>query len=534
MGSKRSNGKKKYYQHTGNQVKGQRIKDLNSIKSLMEKNITSARAQVIRYIEQYPSDMFGIFLFATIEDQLGNLASAKEQYQIVAESDANNKYSAIIRLGDIARKEGFQTQAKKYYRQAIEESSNEELYAVYALAKLERMNKNYEEALRILRTVEKPNTKIITEMMANLTELGRADEAQEELDKLKPESTDDMFILLEQGKLARRQNNLQQAKIYYQKVLAAGRKNEYYCKALHELIQMEYNLCEYQSVVSHCQELLSLEQDFNKDINFFLGMAQQKLGIYDQAYKNFQIATESQDFDTRSSGYYYLGNLQFLMGNFDEAVQSLKQSLKGEIIPRNSINAKLISIYLKQGKYQEMEELIRTLKRDYKDIYDDAGLHIAELLLAKATNKPLKQRYKYEGYAERQAVEYRRSEALNHVKDQHASLRQVNSNFSSQINVDELFEEIKIHMIPDNKVNADTMDLYEIDWPNAGYDQRGNIVHRIRVVAFPNTLDILTMYPSDKDTTPRQSDILKQMEQEKQKTYSNSRIAKFNRRFNLE
>ena len=90
---------------------------------------------------------------------------------------------------------------------------------------------------------------------------------------------------------------------------------------------MEYNLCEYQSVVSHCQELLSLEQDFNKDINFFLGMAQQKLGIYDQAYKNFQIATESQDFDTRSSGYYYLGNLQFLMGNFDEAVQSLKQSL---------------------------------------------------------------------------------------------------------------------------------------------------------------------------------------------------------------
>mgnify|MGYP003296548617 CR=1 FL=1 len=83
MGSKRSNGKKKYYQHTGNQVKGQRIKDLNSIKSLMEKNITSARSQVIKYIEQYPSDMFGIFLFATIEDQLGNLASAKEQYQIV-------------------------------------------------------------------------------------------------------------------------------------------------------------------------------------------------------------------------------------------------------------------------------------------------------------------------------------------------------------------------------------------------------------------------------------------------------------------
>ena len=217
-----------------------------------------------------------------------------------------------------------------------------------------------------------------------------------------------MFILLEQGKLARRQNNLQQAKIYYQKVLAAGRKNEYYCKALHELIQMEYNLCEYQSVVSHCQELLSLEQDFNKDINFFLGMAQQKLGIYDQAYKNFQIATESQDFDTRTSGYYYLGNLQFLMGNFDEAVQSLKQSLKGEIIPRNSINAKLISIYLKQGKYQEMEDLIRTLKRDYKDIYDDAGLHIAELLLAKAKGKQLKQRYKFKkrGFYEKVIIWY--------------------------------------------------------------------------------------------------------------------------------
>lgn len=534
MGHKRNNNKKKYYQHTSNQVKGQRIKDLNSIKSLMEKNISSARKEVIGYIEQYPSDMFGIFLFASIEEQLGNLSSAKEQYQLVADSNQNNKYSAIIRLGDIARKEGFQTLAKKYYRQAIEESPNEELYATYALAKLERMHKNHEEALRVLRTIKNPNSKIITEMIANLTELGRVEEANDVLNKLQPSSNDDMFILLEQGKLARRQKDLEKARLYYQKVLAAGNKNEFYCKAMHELIQMEYGNCEYQTVISYCQELLSLGQDFNKDINFFLGMAQQKLGIYDQAYKNFEIATESQDFDTRSSGFYYLGNLQFLMGNFDEAIESLKQSLNGEIIPRNSINAKLISIYLKQGKYQEMEELIEALKRDYKDVYDEAGLHIAELLLAKATGKPLKKRYEYEGYAERQAITYRPTEALYHIKDQHASSRQINSNFSSQINVDELFEEIKIHMIPDNKVNADAMDLYEIDWPYAGYDQRGNIVHRIRVVAFPNTLNILTMYPSDKDTTPRQSDILKQMEQEKQKTYSNSRIAKFNKRFNLE
>ena len=160
MGHKRNNNKKKYYQHTSNQVKGQRIKDLNSIKSLMGKNVSSARKEVIGYIEQYPSDMFGIFLFASIEEQLGNLSSAKEQYQIVADSNENNKYSAIIRLGDIARKEGFQTLAKKYYRQAIEESpiASKNNMDTYVIGRITGMILDASDTNKIIETLQNEET----------------------------------------------------------------------------------------------------------------------------------------------------------------------------------------------------------------------------------------------------------------------------------------------------------------------------------------------------------------------------------------
>ena len=40
-----------------------RIKELNSIKELMAKNSYSkANSELVRYMEKYPFDMFGIFL----------------------------------------------------------------------------------------------------------------------------------------------------------------------------------------------------------------------------------------------------------------------------------------------------------------------------------------------------------------------------------------------------------------------------------------------------------------------------------------
>ena len=43
----------------------------------------------------------------------------------------------------------------------------------------------------------------------------------------------------------------------------------------------------------------------------------------------------------------------------------------------------------------------------------------------------------------------------------------------------------------------DLRDVYDIVYPNIGYDLEGNISHRIRVITIPGTSNIITMYPSE-------------------------------------
>ena len=56
-----------------------RIKELNSIKELIAKNsYGKANAELIRYMERYPNDMFGIFLYGKLQYKYKELKAAKE------------------------------------------------------------------------------------------------------------------------------------------------------------------------------------------------------------------------------------------------------------------------------------------------------------------------------------------------------------------------------------------------------------------------------------------------------------------------
>ena len=88
-------------------------------------------------------------------------------------------------------------------------------------------------------------------------------------------------------------------------------------------------------------------------------------------------------------------------------------------------------------------------------------------------------------------------------------------------------------MTEETKVNENPMDIYEIDYKEVGYDQNGNMVNRIKVIALPGTLNILTMYPSDQGQTVCQKDINEKLKQEQVKPKVHSRIERFNNRFQI-
>lgn len=516
-------------QPTKIQEKRARIKTTESIRNLMNINIRAARSEIIAYTEENPTDMFAVFLRGHIEEQLGNLLEAEKQYQKVAHSESNNKYSAIIRLGDIARKLGQTSKARAYYLKAIAESPNEEIYAIHTLAKLERINKNYEEALRILKLVKKLDEKTKIEMVKTLSLQGKIQEARTLLKTIRPTtSIERKDVELETGKIARREGNLSKARLHFSTIIDLGIKDETYCKAMHEMSLIELEEKEYEACLARCEELIGLAQEFDKDVYLTKGIAHQELGHYVQAIKDYKEASASTDFDVRSSAYYYLGNLQFASDDLEQAAISFLKSMEGDRIPPNSANAKLIGVYIRQGKYQEAEEFIETLKRKSSSTYDDSGISLARVIIAKKIGREIPIR-KERTYSEGQIIAYDREAAIDHIKRHHASNKGTKSNFSSLVNIDELFDEIKLQMVDRTQVNADIMDIYEIDYPNAGYDREDNLVHRIRVVTAPGTLNIITMYPSGKTGTPRKCDIKDQLAETK--TAPNSRISKFNARF---
>ena len=51
------------------------------------------------------------------------------------------------------------------------------------------------------------------------------------------------------------------------------------------------------------------------------------------------------------------------------------------------------------------------------------------------------------------------------------------------------------------------MDVYSVDYPNVGETDDGQPLNHFRIVAVPNTKDIITMYPCEDYFLPRKKQL---------------------------
>lgn len=525
--------KNKYHQTKGGKI-NQRKKDLEGIKKFAEINPHAAKVDLLNFINDNPHDMYGYFFLGVLEEKIGNIKEAEQAYTKVAFSDEKNKYSAMSRLGDIERKRGNVQKAKIWYKKAIKESPNEELYATHMLARLECLGKNYQEAIELLKSLPEQSLYTKLELVRALSLNGQLKEASEILKVLEPQTQEEKnLVSLEKGKIARRQNDIIGAKFHLNSVILSDLENEIYARTLHELAEIEYAEANYETASQKCQKMLDMTYDFDKCANLLLGKCQQELGIYEKAFENFKEATKSKEYETRTDGYFCLGNLYFLKGDFDLALDRLHKSRDGDLKPAYNTLIILITIYFSKSQFKETMECIKALKEHYPEVALKSGISPIEILIAKELGLEPPNRTACLTYGEKQAVEYREEEALEHIKTRHANKNGTASNFSKAINISDLFTEIKVQMTKDTKVNENPMDIYEIDYPDIGYDQNNNLVHRVKVIALPGTLNILTMYPSDLGETIREKDIKNRIEKEKAKVKEKSRIERFNNRYQL-
>lgn len=512
--------------------KGIRKKELDSIKNLYSRGIVSkAMAEAERYVEKYPDDMFGHFLYAKLLKDCGEQEAALKEYQIVYNADENNKYSSLVAMAGIYEDLEDRDKAMSYYRKAIKESPYLEKFAILRLAHLERKRKNFEEAIKLMDLLDEHDETAQIEKARNLILLNRLDEATEILDNITPQTEEiKRDLALGRGCIAKMKEKYAEAHKYILEAQGNGKKDRIYYSAILEEAKVLMKEDNYTEALEICKELLNDNHAFDKEVYLMSAICYQNLGYYDKAQSNCHIAATSQDDDISSIADGFLGVYEYAKGNIEDAEKLIRKSLSKSKKPIIRRYAYLINILINSGRIDEADQIVSDLISSDKRLLRDAEMFVIRIIVDKKKGRNL-EHYQNPKYLPSQIISYDKDKALEHIITNHRD-NEEKSNFSKTIDIESLFEEIKVHMTKENKVLKSAIDTYEIDYPNVGY-RDGKIINKINVVAVPGTLDIITMYPKDDIQTPRLADIKKSEETQQVLTKkNNSRTDRFYQKYN--
>ena len=504
-----------------------RIKELNSIKELMAKNSYSkANAELIRYMEKYPFDMFGIFLYGKLQLKFEDLAAAKIAFSKVASSDSNNKYSAMAELGNIAVEENDYDTARMYYKKAITESPNLEVFTILAWSRMERRIKNLDAALEVLALKPVKEPRFVLEKVKCLYLKDDLEEARKLLDTINTNTKDDFFnrsVLLEYARLEKIEGTYESA-VKYVEQAKQGPKDFVYIQAIYEETKLNIKYGNYKKALELCQELMTMHHPYDDEVFLMRGIIYQGLRQIEKATSDYQIATSSEDLNTKGTASFHLGNIMFAKGEFAKAENLLIDSLEvhGEFFVSGYF--KLISLYIKQARYEEAQILLNELKEQFPIIEEDISYVLATRVLQRKRNEQIAETPI--AYVERQIIDYDKEAAIIHIRTRHKDAYDGKTKFNDNESIRDLYDFAITQMTEDNMVYEDVMDVYSVDYPNVGETDDGQPLNHFRIVAVPNTKDIITMYPCEDYFLPRKKDY-KQEEKPKQM----SRVDKFNQRF---
>ena len=491
---------RKYSNSKGAQI-NERKKILASIKTLMDKKSPKARAEIVKYIEKYPNDMYGYYYYGKISQIANDLETAENAYQQVAESESSIRTAGIVGLGEVARLRGNNNLAKYYYKKAINESQNIEKYAIYALARLERLDGNYDEAFKILDLLTEVTSEVELEKARLLGIINKHEESLQLLSTITPENQKQertIYYLMAMAYYNLKKYEI--AKEYFNICRSYNIKDTEYYKILTDQARMHLDLCEYQEACVCCEEAYQDGQLHSGNTNLLMGLAKQGLGNYYDAIRNYEISCQSSTATDAMKSYtaskFRMGCLKYAAEDFEGAIKDLQDAIAPQLHPETSTLSILFASYMRIKDYKNAQEILNKMKNITSSENNNYQTALFELQLKKATNQPLPNRASIKYYRERQIVEYRKSEAIHHIETEHQQSPNSN-NFSRTTNIKELYQEVQLLMTEETKAINDTMDKYLIDYPNAGYSTDGKILNKICIVALPGTKDILTMYPTD-------------------------------------
>lgn len=504
-----------------------RIEQYNAIKQLVRENkLSKALSDIEEYVENYPDDCFGVFLYASILMNLNQLEEAKVQLNKLIDNEDKNMYSAMYHLGCIERRQGNMDEAKEMFERVIKESPYEEGFSKIELAQIEYETDNFEKAKQLLCSV-KGNQENHAKLELSRMELNNNKNVNAfNIISTIPKTDNDIFnrkVSLQKGKIEASFGNYKYAQEYFEEALVGPRNSTYWLTVLEEA-KLENQFGNYDKALALCQNMISNKALLKNEVYLVMGQILENKKEYDEAKKNYLIITEAPIQQEKEKGYFYLGLLAFKQKKYDEAIDYFNKVQKGKLYKRGAM-FNMVHVEIRRKDYQQAEKYLnKMLEEKLIEDYYDHEYRKLKILIDKGLNRQPSIR-EYINYSEKQYASYDVQEAIQYIKQEHYG-SDSKSNFNEDINVQDLFSFVTSKLTEDNLGVTDLADNYYINYPKVGYTLNKEDANCIKVAVVPNTKNIITMYPIAKNTV--KSEVV---ERPKQKRLS--QIEKFNKKYNL-
>lgn len=530
--------KNRYQRKNNTIIKNQqeRQKIIMSIRQLQNKNkLNLALIEIDKYLELYPGDSYGLYQKACILLDLQYLDDAELLYKEIINDELKNKYSSLYKLGVIEKYRGNYDLAEQYFRINIETSPYPEIFSRISLAVLRFQDQDYDAALSILdgyydkredpelvndiyRKFRKSSeicddmNYIYLEKTFILIEIEDSKQARRELQKVTFNCPNEDFFRkyhFLMGRIEQMDDNYERSMEHLMKA-KNGPKNKLYWNILIQIARGKAKMGDPDVCLDICEDVIRNMCDIKKwEEDFFeikldtmkvMGEAYQKLGNYDLAKKAYtQINADTLKEKGRSNpiAFYSIGKMEFNRGDYQEALKNFEQADFSNHI-RKKENQELYKAlsYLRLKKYEEAYRIISTINTKNLRSHLRNECNCTKIYLRIKTGRPLgkvEDRYTYN-----QIVNYDIKRTINHVKRPHNKGNQV-SYFREDIDIEELIRSLP-NILRENHANLNRkffFEIYELKYPNVGYDRDGNRIHLLQIVTLPYCGNIITVFPKD-------------------------------------
>ena len=290
-------------------------------------------------------------------------------------------------------------------------------------------------------------------------------------------------------------------KYRYARLLIKNGEREKGKKLLTELLKTSYKnyaLFELGRVVMFEKDLSKAKSIFNKLLKtdnrnyslFQLGKISVIERNYEEAKKYFRMLldTESKDY-----ALFELANVFYLEKNIEEARNYFVSLIETNSKSKDYAVRSIILLEIKENNLEEALKYINYALKNGIEVKNNVILYVSKELDVFFDSRYYKYSDYHLNFEEQQIINYNQYEVISHMIDREEEKTGNKAKFNFNIDIYELFFEIKKYLIDEYKIHDFSFnDVYVIPYKNVGL----NGEEYLRVITLPNG-NILSIHPLD-------------------------------------